>query len=96
MNITAFGGDDYQYIETISGGSGAVSRFTILIQFNSFTCMAGLHEQHHVWGRRMRILRNDLRGSWCGEFEHAQGAHCFFLDASKQTSKSLGRFETLL
>ena len=31
MNITAFGGDDYQYIETISGGSGAVSRFTILI-----------------------------------------------------------------
>ena len=56
MNITAFGGDDYQYIETISGGSGAVSRFTILIQFNSFTCMAGLHEQHHVWGRRMRIL----------------------------------------
>ena len=57
--------------------------------------MAGLHEQHHVWGRRMRILRNNLWGSWCGEFDHAQGAHGFFLDASKQTSKSLGRFEML-
>ena len=88
MNITAFGGDDYQYIETISGGSGAVSRFTILIQFNSFTCMAGLHEQHHVWGRRMRILRNNLRGSWCGEFSMRRAPMAsFWMPVNKQANR---------
>ena len=35
MNVTSFGDDELQYVETISGGAGAVSVFSCLITIHS-------------------------------------------------------------
>lgn len=43
MNITAFGDGRCQYIETLSGGSGAVSVCVIYVLIQ-FSAVIGLHE----------------------------------------------------
>ena len=51
MNITAFGGDLCQYIETISGGAGAVSFFffiSVLIEFLRLCNRAAWTTRHLV------------------------------------------------
>lgn len=43
MNITAFGDNRCQYVETISGGSGAVSCFSSVL-LTEFLDVTGLYE----------------------------------------------------